>query len=262
MIYQHLSSVSGRSISGARSFWSILLFTVYAVYLFSALTVPFIGKAAAGCLLLLGLFGLCRLKAHYYDLTVAEKWLLASFALFSLVSIASFYYWPQTREARIHLEDYITFLMLVPLYLLLRQFRFNFSWVLVLLGLVAITLGAVSIAQYAAMKYFQTQVLISDNVWSHLWMRPSGGVNPMRYAAISLVLAMMPLNAILLLRQKTFRLKVLLVLAFCMGLSACLLTQVRGAWLAIPVLALVYGMYLYRTGHPRFLLGLVMGGGF
>jgi len=243
---------------GKSNRWSLLLLCIYSVYLFTALTFPFIGKSAAGGLLLLGLCGLFRLREQYYILNNAEKWLLFSFALFSVVSIISFFYWPHTRLAQMHLEDYSTFLMLIPLYLLLRQFRFNFTWLLVLLALTSILLGSVSMAQYMAMKYFQTQILISDNYWSHMWLRPSGGVNPMRYGAVSLILAAIALNGILVVRQKAVWLKVMLVLAVVMGLVACFLAQSRGSLLAIPVLAFAYGVYLYRAGHPRFLMVLAV----
>ena len=223
----------------SRLFWPGLLLCVFAVYLLTMLTIPLIGKAVAGVLLLLGVCGLYRLKKQYYVLIKSEKWLLFSFALFSVVSIVSFFYWPQTRDARMHLEDYVTFMMLLPLYLLLRQFRFNFMFLIVLFSAVAVELGALS--------------LLSNDA------RPSGCVNPMRYGNISLVLAVIPLVAILLLRNKVLSLKLLLVVASVLGLVACFLTQSRGALLSIPVLAFLYGVYLYRAGHPRFLMALVVG---
>jgi len=244
---------------GVKSYrWPLLLLFVYTVYLFTTLTLPFVGRSAAGALLLLGLCGLYRLRSQHYALNKAEKWLLFSFALFSVVSIISFFYWPHNRLAQMHLEDYATFLMLVPLYLLLRQFRFDFTWLLVLLASSAILLGAVSIAQYVAMKFFQTQIFISNNLWSHIWLRPSGGVNPMRYGAVSLILAVISLNGILVVRHKAIWLKVMLVLAVGMGLVACFLAQSRGSLLAIPVLAFAYSVYLYRAGHPRFLMVLAV----
>ncbi len=254
----HLILQKKPSFCAIRSPWSILLLSVYGLYLFCALTIPIVGKASAGLLLLIGLAGLLRLKGRFYDVVGAEKWLLASFALFSLVSILSFLYWPQTREARMHLEDYATFMLLVPLYLLLRQFNLKVMWLVVMLALVGIVLGCVSIAQFIAMKYFGVSILVSGKVF---WLRPSGGVNPMRYGAISLVVMAFSLNAILVLRQKKMWLRLLLVAAVCMGLVACLLTQVRGTWLAIPVLMLFYSVYLYRNGHPKFLVALVVGAG-
>jgi O-antigen ligase len=252
---QFHSFITSRSVVGFHSYWPIFLFSLYSTYLFSAITVPIVGKVAAGLLLLVGLLGLLRLKKNYYSLMMSEKWLLASFTLFSLISILSYFYWPQSREARMHLEDYLTFMMLLPLYLLLRQFRFKFNLLVRIFALVAIVLGSVSIAQFISMKYYDTTIFTFGKVF---WLRPSGGVNPMRYAAISLVFVVFSLNAILVLRKKTRWLKFLLVLAACMGLAACLFTQVRGSWLAIPVLILAYCVYLYRAGRSKYLYTLLL----
>jgi len=258
-MFQTLLSNAGRSINGVGSPWPILLLCVYAVYLFCTLTVPSVGKVAAGLLLLMGFAGLCRLKGHLYPLTSPEKWLLSCFFLFSLVSIVSFFYWPHNRMAQMHLEDFSTFLMLIPLYLLLRQFRFDFTWLLVLLALGSMLLGVVSIMQYVAMKYFATQIFTTENMWSQMWGRPSGGVNPMRYGAISLILATFSLNGMLIVRHKAMWLKVVLVLAVALGLVACFLAQSRSSLFAIPVLAFAYGVYLYKAGHPRLLMVLAIG---
>ncbi len=249
---------TGYSIGAMHSSWPMALLCVYSVYLFSALTVPFMGKVAAGLLLLMGLVGLYRLKASYYDLTVAEKWLLASFSLFSVVSIISFFYWPHNRLAQMHLEDYGTFLMLIPLYLLLRQFKFNFTRVIVLLALTSIVLGLVSISQYVAMWYFNVQILTSDNLYSHMWFRPSGGVNPMRYGAISLVLSAIAFNGVLLLRGKSMRLRLLLPISGLLGLVACYLADSRSSFVAVPLLAFMYSVYLYKAGHPGYLKVLLV----
>ncbi len=232
---------------------------IYSLYLFCALVAPDVGKAAAGCLLLLGWVGLVYSRGYLYGFALAEKWLLASFALFTIVSIISFFYWPHNRLSQMHLEDYGTFLMLIPLYLLLRRFRFNFLVLLLVFALTSILLGVISIAQYVAMKYFQTQIFVSDNYWSRMWLRPSGGVNPMRYGAVSLILAIISLNGIFFVRNKADWLKVVLVLAVVMGFVACFLAQSRSSLFAIPALAFAYGVYLYRTGHPRFLIVLAVG---
>ncbi len=232
-------SFFGRSFLGGRSYWPIFILCVYAVYLLCAMTLPMVGKVASGLLLLLGFVGLYRLKDRSYRLAVEEKWLLASFALFSIVSIVSFLYWPQSREARMHLEDYATFIMLLPLYLLLRQFRLHLTCMLAILAVTAIELGVIS--------------LVSNDA------RPSGAVNPMRYGNISLVLAVIPLIAILVIRNMAFTLKVLLMAASVLALAACFLTQSRGALLSIPVLAFICSVYLFWAGHPRYLIFLVLG---
>ncbi len=244
--------------SGAGSLQPLVTFTLYIVYMGCALTLPFAGKGAAGMLLLVGWVGLFWVKSGYYELTRAEKYLLGSFLVFSLVSIVSFFYWPHSRLAQMHLEDYGVFMLLVPLYMLLRQFRFNFSHVLVLLAVMAMVLGCVSISQYVAMRYFDVQVLTSDNLFSKMWGRPSGGVNPMRYGAISLVLSAIAVNGVLLVRNKALWLKVLLCVSSVLGLVACYLADSRGSFAAIPVLMFMYAVYLYKEGHPRFLMGLLV----
>ncbi|MEY8198245.1 MAG: O-antigen ligase family protein [Colwellia sp.] len=243
--------------SGAGSLWPLVLFALYVVYMGCALTVPFAGKGAAGVLLLAGWVGLFWFKSGYYELTRVEKCLLGSFLLFSLVSIVSFFYWPHSRLAQMHLEDYGTFMLLIPLYLLLRQFEFNFTGMVVLLASISLFLGVVSIVQYVAMTYYHIQIFTSDNVYSKMWGRPSGGVNPMRYGGISLVLSAIAFNGVLLVKCRP-ALKVLLCVSSFMGLVACYLTDTRGSFLAIPALFLMYSVYLYKLQRPRFLMGLLV----
>ena len=239
------------------SYWPLVVFVLYVVYMATALTLPFVGKLSAGCLLLVGWLGLYGAKGGFYAFTRAEKFLIVSFVLFTLISIISFFYWPHTRLAQMHLEDYGTFMLLVPLYVLLRQFQFNFTGIVVLLASMALLLGVVSTVQYVAMHYYHVQIFTSDNVFSKMWGRPSGGVNPMRYAAISLVLSTIALNGVLLIKCKA-TLRVLLCVSAFMGLMACYLTETRGTFLAVPVLAFMYGVYLYKSGHPKFLMVLLV----
>ena len=126
--------------------------------------------------------------------------------------------------------------------------------------MVACVLGVVSIVQYISMQYFGQYVLTGDSRMSRLWLRPSGGVNPMRYAAISLIFACFTLNAMLLIRNKAVWLKAWLITAMSLAVIACLLTKVRGSWLAFPVLLIAYGIYLHKVSSPGFLLGLLFGG--
>lgn len=250
--------------NGMPSVLGFLIFILYAAYLLQALTFPMGGKLAAGLLLLLGLvacFFIALKKSRLLPaFSKGEKALVFAFSAFSLISILSFFYWPHSRESQMRLEDYATFLLLLPLYVAMRKCLFNFKAVMVLLGVIACVLGVVSIIQYVSMQQFGQYVLTGEGRMSRFWMRPSGGVNPMRYAAISLIFACFALNALLLVRNKVVWLKVLLIAAICLAIVACLLTKVRGSWLAFPILLIAYGVYLYKAGHPRFLVGLLLGG--
>lgn len=242
----------------------LLIFALYVVYLAQAVTFPIGAKTASGLLLLLGLIAFCfsvaKKNLEFSGFVKGEKELLVAFALFSIVSIISFFYWPRSREAQMRLEDYGTFLLLLPLYMVMRQYQFNYKYVLGLLALIACLLGVVSIIQYISMAYFGQMILVVEGSQATSWLRPSGQVNPMRYAAISLILACFALNAQLLIRNKEFWLKVLLLAALGLALIACLLTKVRGSWLAFPVLLVAYGFYLYKNGHSKFLVGLLVAG--
>lgn len=221
-----------------QSYWLLLVCVVYTAYLATALTLPDESKFIAGALLLLGWAGLSYVKNHFYPLISTERLIAYSFALFSLVSILSYLFMPQSRAGQIHLEDYGVFIMIIPLYLLLRQFRINTRYLLVVLSVVLIGLGIQS--------YLSTS------------SRPSGGVNAMRFANVSLIMALFPLIALIVFRYPSKLFKSLLVVSAGFGLFACFLAQSRGALLSIPVLALVYGMYLHRNGHSKLLVAILL----
>lgn len=249
------------ALSPVGLFWPLAVFCSYSVYLSTTLLFPVVGKPVAGVLLLLGVVGYLAFKCKHsnrFALQKTELFLVISFCLFSIVSIISFFYWPHTRIAQMHLEDYGTFILLVPLYLLLREIKFDLRYLIVMLALAACLLGVTSIVQYISMSHFGHQIRLTDNTWSHMWLRPSGGVNPMRYGALSLVLSVVALNGLIWIKHNPKWLKVLLSTSVVMGLVACYLADSRSSFVAIPVLAALYGIYLYRTGNPKLLLGLVV----
>lgn len=252
------STCGARSGQIAKPFWPLFILILFSLYLFSALIVPSIANASAGLLLLGGWVGLYRLKSNHYVLSFDEKLLLFSFAAFSVVSIVSYFYWPQTREGRMHLEDYSIFLMLIPLYLLLRQFSFNLVYSLSSIAIASIILGGVSVTQYLSIKYFEVDILMLDNPWS-LVLRPSGGVNPMRYGAISLILSVICLSGVLLVGGLSRRFKFLLGLSCVMGFVACLLVMARGSLIAIPFLMFTLAFIMRARGSIKVVKIIVLG---
>lgn len=194
----------------------------------------------AGVMLLSGWVGLYYVKRHFYSLVFTEKLILYSFVLFSVLSIVSFLVMPKTRSGQIHLEDYGVFMMILPLYLLLRQFRLNIRYFLVVFSVVLIGLGIQS--------YLSTSP------------RPSAGVNPMRFANVTLIMSSFLLIALIVFRYKSKLFNSLLMVAACCGLLACFLAQSRGALLSIPVLVMAYGVYLHRNGRSRLLVLTLLAG--
>jgi len=91
--------------------------------------------------------------------------------------------------------------------------------------------------------------------------RPSGSVNPMRYAAFSLIVATSVLAYVLLnwgLLSK--KIKLLGILAVVLGGVACLLTRTRGVWLAMIALLIVGLFIVFLMGRRKgVLIALIFG---
>jgi O-antigen ligase len=187
----------------------------------------------------------CRLKNY-------EIGLIGVFAIYGLISILSFLYWPATRESHMRVEDDLKFLICIFLYLFLRRYEFNIRWLMVLFVILSFLIGITSLGQSGKFR------LITDLFqFAH---RPSAGVNPMRYAAVALIVSCFAINYWFTVKSKGYATKLLLVMAVFMGLVGCALTQTRGVWLAFPFLVLLYGYYAYKNGGKRYLATILLGG--
>lgn len=233
---------------------NILLFVV-AVYLLSAVLIPPLADAMAIVLLLIGLVGL-RAGVQYLrvsPLLGVEKFLLFIFFGYSLVSIASFLYWPYTKDSHMRLEDDLKFMLFIPLYLVLRLYCFNWNVLLYVFAIFAILLGVSSVLIYlegCCSPPYLPNIHPYFDIFS--WNRPSGSVNPMRYAAVALIVMAFLVNAKLVIRGKGVPLNAALMLAIVLALVACILTNTRGVWLAIPVLLVAYLYFLYKQGQFKY----------
>jgi O-antigen ligase len=187
----------------------------------------------------------CRFKSY-------EIALIGVFAIYGLVSIISFLYWPATRESHMRVEDDLKFLICVFLYLSFRRYEFNIRWLMVLFAILSFLIGITSLSQYGGFR------LIAE-LFEYSY-RPSAGVNPMRYAAVALIVSCFVINYWFIEKSKGYVAKLFLVMAVFMGLIGCVLTQTRGVWLALPLLVLLYGYYTYKRGDKRYLIAILLGG--
>ncbi|MGR6871494.1 O-antigen ligase family protein [Pseudomonas sp. HK3] len=255
-----MNSVFGSKIESSQSVKVWVLFILFSLFLVSLLVVPDIAKIFAVFLLVFGVVDGTRfIKAGFkHGLCAPERYLVWAFAGFSLVSVVSFIYWPYTKAAHYHFEDYLVFILVIPLFLVMRQVKFSLSHLIVVLALIAVCLGCLSLFQYWHMKTQGGFVLTSGSPMAQFWLRPSGGVNPMRYAAICLIFMGFAINAALFVRNKPVALKVLLALAVMGSAIACMLAQVRGSWLALIAMLAVYILVLFYVGHKKLLLGFLV----
>ena len=255
-----MNSVLGSKIESSPSVKVWAIFILFSLFLASLLVVPDIAKIFAVLLLVFGIAESVRFTkgGFKHGLYAPERYLVCAFAGFSLVSIVSFIYWPYTKAAHYHFEDYLVFILVIPLFLVMRQVKLSLSHLIVVLAVVAIGLGCLSLFQYWHMKTQGGFVFTSGSKMAQFWLRPSGGVNPMRYAAISLIFMGVAINAALFVRNKSVALKVLLALAVMGSAVACMLTQVRGSWLALIAMLGVYILVLFYLGHKKLLLGFLV----
>ena len=113
------------------------------------------------------------------------------------------------------------FLLLLPVFFYLRKTQLNLNYFIF-----ALFFGTLCCFIFAT---YQTYFL-------HLG-RASGITNPAPFGGISITLGLMSLSVVLISSSKL--LKNLMLLSFFFGLGASIMSETRGAWLALPVTLLV-----------------------
>jgi O-antigen ligase len=233
-----------------------LLAVILSCYLLASVINPAASDLMVILLLIAGFIGILGsfryLKSN--PLMLFEKVFLSVFALYTVISVVSFLYWPATRNSHMRVEDDLKFLLFIPLYLVFRRYEFNAQLMVAIFVLFSIVLGVVSVLIFV-------QGCCSFKYWPDVgpyfdilnWNRPSGSVNPMRYAVVALIMSVFLVNYRLIFVRSGGLLNALAILGVGLSLLACFLTQTRGVWLATPILFLAYLFYLFKKGSARFL---------
>ncbi|EAT13146.1 hypothetical protein RED65_00260 [Oceanobacter sp. RED65] len=228
------------------------VFSLYAVFFITLLVLPIVPKGIALLLLLVGIVGFAVYRGKLLiGFSPEERLLIWVFSAFTFISFISFLVFPYSRMSHYRMEDYATFMLILPMFLLLRQWRFKLNTIVVLFSFVATLLGVVSLLQLWSMQSGSGYFMTFDNPMAQFWNRPSGVVNPMRYAAISLIFFAFALNALVFVKRQSALIKTLLFVAMISAGIACALTQVRGAWLAFFALVFTYGCAFFYLGYRK-----------
>jgi len=233
-----------------------LIYFFFPFYLILSVLSRHQSQLFAVVMALLGLSVFWRFKQSIHNLPIKsyEKYFIWVLIAYCLVSVASFFYWPITRDAHMRVEDDLKFLVFIPLFLILREIRFERRYLISLIVLFAMVMGCVSFGQYFKFEF------IAD-IYGYS-QRPSADVNPMRYAVIAILMASFCLSAWIAYSGKTKLCKGLFLVAMLFGVAACILTQTRGVWLSIPCLLILFLFYLIRVGavkHVKVLSLAVVG---
>ncbi len=232
--------------------WRVL-YLVFPLYLLFSVFARHRSETFAALMMLIGMLGLGQVRSRLepLPLTIYEKRLLILFCVYSAVSILIALYWPFNADSQRRLLDDLRFLLAVPFFFILRSQEVSHRNLFLLFAVFALAMLSVSLSQYFKMDYIK-------GVYSYYgYSRPSADVNPMRYAIISLVVASFVLNFWLVNHFKSKAASVLFLVAVVAGVIACILTQTRGVWLAIPLLCLLYICYFYWGARVKLLSSMV-----
>jgi len=181
------------------------------------LTVPDGYNIAGITVLLLSIINLIFNKPRDFNFSTKEKFLLASLILLPFLVALDVL----CRDLRFrYLDYYLRFILVIPIFLALRQTKVNLTPFII--GIMAGAIGSGIFATYQFVYINPTDV--------------HGHIMKINFGNISLLLGMMSFAGLLLLNEVRFKKIMLIVslLAFVMGFSASILSGTRGAWLSLP----------------------------
>jgi len=234
--------------------WRVL-YLVFPLYLLFSVFFRHRSETFSALMVLIGILSLGQVKSRLelLPLRLYEKRLLILFSVYSAVSILIALYWPFNADAERRLLDDLRLLLAIPFFFILRSREVSHRNLFLLFAIFALAMLSVSLSQYFRADYIK-------GVYSYYgYTRPSADVNPMRYAIISLVVATFVLNFWLVNHFKSKAISVFFIVAAVGGSIACVMTQTRGVWLAIPLLCLLYVCYIFRgAGRLKLFSGIVV----
>jgi len=188
-----------------------------------------VDKSDSACLLLLGLAGVwIWIRQGFRSGLSRQEWLLAgAYAGFFLTAVLAFYLGEQTDEGFRLLGRYLRFAFALPALIVLRRYRPSALIVWAGLGVGALLLGV-------------------DGLWERLgaqgFLRPEGDTNlAILFGDLALLTAFCFAAGYVYIDGLLPRLGPWLMAAGVIsGLSACFLSGARGAWVAVPVLLVLF----------------------
>lgn len=242
------STVISDALRGPRA-W--LIGAVMLMFPFATLLVE---RAATVSLLFLALLGvLYALSGHgsRTPLSRDEKLLLFSAVFFVAVALLSYALGDLNYLGFKKLGRYLRFLLLIPIYLVVRRMPHGEGvwWT-------GLSIGGISAGIYALYS------MATDGAMDFGASRVGGVTSPILFGDLSLVIAFMSLGGLGYFRRLRPWLLALPLAGFLLGFVAVLLSGSRGAWIAMPALALALFWFLARERSVRvrwsMLIGLAM----
>jgi O-antigen ligase len=194
---------------------------------------------------------LILMPAYRVSLARGERVMLLSMTALFAVAALSYAVNGLWDHPDANLSRYARFLFFVPIYMVARRFATAAGfWFALLLG--SLTTGFLGVLEFAGLVRFP----------GDLWPEVNGAVNPIQFGDLSLTMAMMTCAGLPAYRQRGRPYLVLAGFAVVLALFGCLASNTRGAWIAVPALAVLVIWGYLRCGliRPRQLLGLAITG--
>lgn len=175
-----------------------------------------------------------------------EKLLFFSVVFFFLVAVVAVLLGDDPSQGGGKLSKFFRFLLVIPVYFLLR--RIDFSESVFWYGLVC---GALFTGFWGIYESLQGGIYSSAH-WGDS-TRARGATHPILFGNLSLAMGVMAFAGIAYFRGFS-RWKILLPLvALIMGITASFLSGSRGGWIALPAL-LIFSIWFVRNAIPKNLL--------
>lgn len=194
-----------------------------------------VASGSMAILFLISLFYIRKWPVWWRALSRDEWLLLSALGLYTLSGLISFYNVSDDYEFVKHMGRYLRFLLIVPVYLLLSGSSVPFFKYL-LAG--AIVSGPLYLS-FALMSVAENPGMPASGSYHHITFGDGAMLNALL------------LLAVLLTWKTRTALKVIMALAMICALYASILSQARGAWLALPVCGAVLLYFTVKYGRLK-----------
>ena len=191
--------------------------------------VAHVSSTALGILLLASLVFVRSWRLSWQQLSFAERFILVGFGLYFFSSVISYINVNDEHIYFRHLGRYAKFLFVIPVYLMVSRAKFNI-WPFLVAG--ALVSGPIYLAT-ALLSVAENSALPAKGSYHHITF---GDLAMLNALFMSVLLVTFDANKTM---EKLKFLKIALFVSIACLLYASILSQARGAWLALPACLLL-----------------------
>ena len=195
-----------------------------------------VASASTAVLLITSLVYMRSWASIWQQRNTEERFMLFAFALYFFSAVLSYYNVNDGGEYVKHLDRYFRFLVIIPIYLLLSKADLKLFPYLLAGGIVSgpVYLGA------ALMSLVDNPDVNASGAYHHITFGDMA------------MLGALFLITVLVMRKSSWTMKMILVISIICLLYSSVLSQARGAWLALPLCLILLVPVAVRSGKLKF----------